>query len=245
MTRKFSYIYKGEKEGFNFEGIGDPNLAENQKESKKFHAFTLRSQGSSYGQISKELGISKSTLSYWFSSPEDTETKEKNKQVNLESSKMRLFEFSKRRKQLLFDDYEKALEEARNEYEKYKNDPLFVAGLMIYAGEGDRASRHNIRISNRDYRIHAKFIEFMEKYLYFPREKRVFGLISYPDLDQNFVEEYWSEKLEIPREKFFKTMIIRGKSKRKLQFGVGMTIITNTRLKYKLLEWVDSFLNNK
>ena len=245
MTRKFSYIYKGKKDGFDFEGYDPKNQAKNEKESKKFQAFMMRNDGLPYSHISAKLGISKSTLSYWFAGPGDDETKSKNRTRNIQKSKERILKISTRKREALFADYEKALSEARNDYEKHFNDPLFVAGLMIYAGEGDRASRHSIRITNSDYRIHRVFISFMQKYLYFPSEKRVFHIVSFPGENLEEIEEYWSEKLEIPRKNFFRPQIIHSNGKRKLQFGIGTTIISNTRAKYKLLEWINTFLDQK
>ena len=210
----------------------------------KQKAIELRKSGKGYNEISKELVIAKSTLVNWFKGlTEDQEIKKQNIDRNRKESKDRLFEFTKTRKKLLFLKYEEALEDARKEFEIYKKDQLFVAGLMLYAGEGDNKTRCHIRISNTDWKLHTIFIAFSEKYLLFPREKLHCQLVTYPDNNQKELEDFWSDKLGISNKNFYKTQIIQGKSKRRLQFGVCMTIINNTRTKYKLLEWIALFKN--
>ena len=49
----------------------------------------------------------------------------------------------------------------------------------------------------------------------------------------------WSNILKIKRENFYKTQVIVGKEKvRRLQYGVGMSIICSTVLKKKMLVWL-------
>ena len=208
----------------------------------KEKAIALRREGKGYNEISVTLGVAKSTLSVWFRDVvEDSEIKKLNVERNRKESKDRLFEFTKERKRMLFLKYEDALTDARFEFEKWKNDPLFVAGLMLYAGEGDNKTRCHIRISNTDWKLHTIFIAFTEKYLLFAKDKLHCQLVVYPDNSIEEMEEFWSRKLGISRENFYKTQVIQGKSKRRLQFGVCMTIINNTRVKYKLLEWISLF----
>lgn len=209
----------------------------------KEKALELRGSGKSYNEISSLLGVAKSTLSDWFRGSVENfdEVKKANIEKNKLDSSKRLSEFTKERKRILFLKYDQAISEAREEFKKFKNDPLFVAGLMIYASEGDNKTRCHIRISNTDWKLHKIFILFIEKYLLFTREKVSLQLLIYPDLSQEDLEKYWANKLSINRENFYKTQTIIGKSKRRLQFGVCMTIINNTRAKYKLFEWIQLF----
>jgi hypothetical protein len=211
----------------------------------KQKALEMRRSGSAYNEIARELVVAKSTLAAWFSKTiEDfDEVKKQNIEKNRVESSVRFFEFTKERKRLLFIKYDQAIVDAHTEFELFKNDPLFIAGLMLYAGEGDKASRANIRISNTDWQIHEIFIQFLEKYLLFPRKKVSIALLAYPDNDIQILIDYWANKLSINKDKFHKTQILPGKSRKRLQFGIGMTIITNTRAKYKLLEWIKLSLN--
>lgn len=203
-------------------------------------ALQLRRQGMTYSAISSELKVAKSTLASWFQKSLEnfSEITKKNISENRKESKERLLEFTKKQKKMLFLKYEQAVKDAQREFEKFKLDPLFVAGLMLYAGEGDNKSRHHIRISNTDWKLHSIFLTFCEKYLLFSRQNIHIQLLIYADNPQDELENFWSEKTAIHKKNFYKTQIIQGKSKRRLQFGICMTIINSTRLKYKLLEWI-------
>lgn len=248
MIRKYRYVYKGDKSGLD---LNDPKIAKLIKTQKyltdptiKSRAFELRQSGKTYGEIVKELGLAKSTISYWFNDSVDNETKESNRLKNIEASKIRLLEFRKNKNRELLLSYDNAIKEAGDQFEKYKSEPLFVAGLMLYAGEGDKTTRCHIRISNSNWKLHEIFIKFLAKYLDFKREKVALQILCYPDNNIEEVKEYWSNNLKIFKGRFHKVQIIKGKSKKRLQYGVGMTIINNTRAKYKLLEWINLLENN-
>ena len=160
----------------------------------KGSAFELRKAGKSYREIEKQLGVSRSTLSEWFREIEWSKHVEKqNTDRNISRSKERIQTLNKRREDRLKDVYNQAEEKAAEEYQIFKNEPLFMSGLMIYAIKGEKASTHIIRLRE------------LEPYL-----ERIFS---------NFVHEYLSAEAE-------------------LQFGAGMSILSNTVLKKKLMKWL-------
>ncbi len=114
----------------------------------KENAFVLRKQGKSYKEIKAELGVPKSTLSDWFNGQgwsKDLSSKlfEKAKQAHT----VRLQELNKIRGENLKKVYEEAIKEALEEFELLKYHPLFIAGLMIYWGEGNKVSKSRCWIS--------------------------------------------------------------------------------------------------
>ena len=129
--------------------------------------------------------------------------------------------------------------EAEKEYQLYRKDPLFWAGLMIYAGEGDRQSRHFVRITNTDFSLHKIFLAFSLKYLGISREKLRVCLSISSALNESLCKEVWANLLGISREQFYKTQIIKGKEEvGRLQYGTGMSIISSTVLKKKIMKWI-------
>lgn len=204
----------------------------------KEKAFELRRQGKSYKAIKEELGISKSTLSDWFHDvPWSRHLKVSN--TNRTWSPEHIAMMQGVRKEKLENMYIKAEEEARLQYYAYKNEPLFWAGLMAYAGEGDKRTRQLVRITNSEFYIHTIFIRFVKKYLYVDDRDIKCALILYPDNNQSLCKEMWSNILKIKRENFHKTQVIQGKEKiRRLQYGIGMSIISSTVLKKKILVWL-------
>lgn len=207
----------------------------------KHIAFQMRKEGRSYREIHEELGVSKSTLSDWFRNIEwSKHATYRNSKINVILSKDRILKLNQARALKLKVLYETGEKEAIQEFEIFKHEPLFMAGLMAYAGEGDKTTRFNIRISNSEFYIHKYFINFSIKYLNFKRENMKCGLILYPDNDATVCLKKWSSELGIPEDNFHKTQIIQGKEKiKRLQFGTGMVIISSTFLKKKLLKWLE------
>lgn len=204
--------------------------------------FKLRKEGKSYREIQNELCISRSTLCEWFKNEEwSKHIKNKNNMINVKLSKDRLRLLQEGRKKMLENKYNEVGNEAEKEFLIFKKEPLFTAGLMIYAGEGDKRNQNNSRISNSEFYLHKIFISFALKYLKIKRENIKISLILYPDLSIEDCLNKWSIELCIPKSNFYKTQIIQGKEKtKKLQYGVGISIISSkVIIKKKILKWLE------
>lgn len=211
------------------------------RQDKQF-VFELRKQGKSYREIQLELGISRSTLCDWFKNIEwSKHIKHKNNDNNVALSKERLEKLNHGRKIKLDLYYQNAEQEAEIEFELFKNEPLFIAGLMIYAGEGDKRNRNNTRVSNSEFYLHQITIKFAEKYLGIERKMIKFGLLLYPDNDIKECVNIWQKELGISINNFHKVHTIQGKeTKRRLQYGVGSSIISSkVVIKKKILVWLE------
>ena len=65
------------------------------------------------------------------------------------------------------------------------------------------------------------------------------SLIIYPDNDPEVCKNKWMQELEAESSSFHKTQVIQGREEiKRLQFGVGTTIISSTSLKRKILKWM-------
>ncbi len=207
----------------------------------KEKVFELRRKGKSYREIQKEVDISRATLCAWFKGVEwSKHIESRNINNNIALSTERIRRLNEGRQEKLSAQYEVIQNKAAEDYKVFKTQPLFMAGLMIYAGEGDKVNRGLIRISNSEFYLHKIFIQFALKYLDIPREDIRCALVIYPDHNAEECLNIWSKELLVPKTQFHKTQIIVGKEKvRKLQFGVGMTIISSTGLKKKILKWLE------
>ena len=144
--------------------------------------FKLREAGKSYSEIKKIVKISSSTLSKWLSGKKWSKEIKKiniNKNKNKNIKNLEKINFNK--KILLKEKYKIAKIEAQKEFELYKTNPLFMAGLMIYAGEGDKIDKYKIRIANSEFYLHLIFIDFLEKFLKVDKNKIKFWLLLYND----------------------------------------------------------------
>lgn len=207
----------------------------------KEKALALRRKGKSYREIVKCTGIPKGTLFEWFHSLEwSKKIKEDLSQLQNQNARQRMIIITDRIRKERAIIYEKNRNEARQTFKKNFNHSLFVAGIMLYKGEGDNSMANSIiRIANSDPMVLQYFRLFIEKYFpaLFPRLKMY--LILYPDLDDTMCLKYWSNQVGIPFDRFIKSQYIQGRSlKRSLPYGTAQLYITHRASKYKLLEWI-------
>ncbi len=206
----------------------------------KEKAIEFRKQGKPYNEISRLLGIPKSTLSEWFSrEPWSQEVWKKNDNTVPEKYTPHLKVMHAARSAQLGKIYTEVREQATATFQAYKSDPLFAAGLMLYLGEGAKYDRNQVSIANSDPVVLKVFLNFLKKYSTLSEHKIKFWLLSYPDLDQEICLDYWLGHLKLERSALHKTQVIQGKSMaRRLLYGVGNIRICDTSLRVKIDLWI-------
>lgn len=213
-------------------------------EEIKNKAFDLRKRGKSYGQISDLLSLSKSTVSLWFKDISwSQEIKKQLVKKSKEDSCKRLTGLNNVRGKKLIEYYLKAEKDAIKEYLNLKNNKLFIIGISLYWGEGDKTFKNGIvRISNIDEKLLKIFNDFLQKICQVNIEKIRAGILLYPDLNSDKCLKFWSEGIKISKNRFFKSTIIQGKHKiRRSGNGVCIVSVHNKYLKKKILVWLDLF----
>lgn len=210
-------------------------------EAKYAQAVEFRKRGFTYSEIAKIVDVSTSTVSVWL---KDLAFSKKVKEENVvraaKDNVKRIRLINKTRKAERTRTYADALKSAETEYRHYKKDALFIAGLMIYVGEGDNKDKRLIRIANARMDLHLIFLKFVIEYLGVEKSKIRFWLLLYPDLDEVSCMKRWSRHLSLPVSQFYKNQVIEGRSKKRtLHNGVGNIIIGNTVLKVKLNRWIE------
>jgi len=183
--------------------------------------LTLRKQGMSYSQIRSIIKVSKSTLSLWL----------KNYPLSKERIK-ELRAFSERRIERFRETVRQKREKRLTEtYQTQKqlilplsNRELFIAGLLLYWGEGTKCRRDGLSISNNDPSVIRFFIYWLKKSLAIPKKKIRILLHLYNDMNINNEINYWSKILRIPLRQFNRSYIKKTPSTRinhKGGFGHG------------------------
>ena len=84
---------------------------------------------------------------------------------------------------------------------------LYVAGLFLYWGEGNKASRHTVSVSNTDPNVLIFTLNWMVNSLGIPKEKIKASLQLYSDMDETKLISFWSKTLQIPKKQFNKSYI--------------------------------------
>lgn len=200
----------------------------------------MRRSGKSYAEIFALLKIPKSTLSDWFANSDwSHDLKQRlSKSAQVEHT-IRLRELNKLRGANLKQAYAEAREEARIEFETLKYNPLFIAGVMLYWGEGDKLTNYSTKITNTDPHLIRLYVFFLEKVCRIPKEKIRGHILIYPDLNEETCRLYWASRAHIDLSRFTKCTVIQGKRTiRPLAYGVCMIGISSTYFKVKMLEWL-------
>lgn len=207
-------------------------------------ATLYRKQGFSYSEIAALCDVSKSTVSNWF---KDKAFSKKITTANAEkaakANKARIALLNKAKQNERQKHYKEAERSAVVEWRNYKSNPLFIAGLMLYASSGDTSDEQRIRFSDGRIEQHKIFQRFLIRFLGVEKRDIRFWLLLYPDQNATDCVAAWSKALKFTPDNFYKNQTIKGRStKSALQFGVGNTIIGNTLLKKKLSRWIELLL---
>lgn len=207
-------------------------------------AIELRRKGLSYKKIHQELGIPMSTLAGWFKnemwSIEIRDKLASRESLSYPDKLKRLVAVVREKYNKLHNSYR---EEAKLDFEKLKNNKLFLAGVMLYWGEGDKKVENtNIRISNSDPTMIKIFYLFLTEIMGVPKEKIFCSLILYPDLNDNPMKNFWSNAIGIPLSQFKKSIYIRGRyPSKRLSYGVCKIRTGSRKNKEKIMVWINLY----
>ena len=209
-------------------------------------AILLRRGGKSYRDIEKILGIPRGTLCYWF---RDNKWSQDIKLVLTKTSQikargnLRLMALANKTKWERW--HQECRDEAEKEFPELRENTLFIAGLMLYWGEGDKGLKNGIvRICNSDPEMINLFHAFL-KSLGVDNSKIVLKLTIYPDLNDRSMKSYWSKVLNIPLQNFRKSSTIIGKHpNRILSYGVCSIEVYSRKLKEKIFMWLRLYIEH-
>lgn len=200
----------------------------------------MRRNGKSYNKIRAELKIPKATLSNWFSKIDwSNDMAKKLAETVQKQHTVRLIELDKVRGTHLKRLYEEAQEEARKDLSELKYNPLFIAGLMLYWGEGDKLTKYSCAITNTDPDLIRLYVLFLKNACRIPEKKIKAHVLIYPDLNEWECRKYWARESGIRLSHFTKSTVILGRHKtRRIRYGVCMVGISSTYFKVKMIEWL-------
>jgi transcriptional regulator with XRE-family HTH domain len=212
-----------------------------QNNEKYEQALQFRVRGLTLEEIAKICGVSKSTISKWLKNNDISKkiTEQNKRRVGQENAK-RLKLMGKARDRERSIRYKEIEQSAEIEFKHYKQNPRFIAGLMVYLSQGDRKDEHQIRLSSTDPDTHKIFIRFAIEYLGAAKSNIHFWILLYDGQSEELCMKRWRSSTTLPYTQFYKNQYIRTKkTKQTLHNGVGNTIIGSTVLKRKLTRWID------
>lgn len=135
--------------------------------------------------------------------------------------------------------YQEAREEARKELKELRYNPLFIAGLMLYWGEGSKSPKDGVKLTNTDPEMMRLYVFFLTQACRIPVERIRANILLYPDLEERICRSYWAKSSGLPPENFTKSVTIQGRHKtRRLNWGVCTVTVSSFYFKQKMLEWM-------
>jgi len=136
-------------------------------------------------------------------------------------------------------------ERAKISFEQYKNDPLFVAGVMLYWGEGTRLpeyKKYKLALTNSTPDLLKVYCIFLRRYFTNIESVLRVALFIYQDIDESDTKLFWSDRLKIPLNQFIKTQVLPSRSiltKTKLPYGTCCVYLNSKDYCYTMQVWID------
>lgn len=172
------------------------------KRALREEVIKLRLQGCTYGQIKRSLGVPKSTLSDWLRNLPLTDQQMAILIKNRQAAKdLAVERFRQTARTKLISRLSKVLETQRGKVLPLSEKELFLAGVFLYWGEGDKR-RGIVAISNTDPRVIKFALYWMTYILKVPKERLCVRLHLYNDMDIAKETNFWSQALNIPTDQF-------------------------------------------
>lgn len=216
------------------------------KLEKKIQAIALRKNGLSFKQIAQQINVSLGSVSYWLRDIvlSDAARRKLDQRKILGYERQRVARLNNS-KQKLENLYVKCNEELGGVSDR----DLFVAGIMLYAGEGtkNRPPRsQRVEFTNADFRLVTIFIRFLMKCCNTPKEAIHLRLFLNKDMDEYATKQIWSDLSGIPLRQFSRVQFkpnLNGRYGKKAIYGTMHVEVYNKRLFQQITGWIKAFHN--
>ncbi|MFH1191599.1 MAG: hypothetical protein V1670_05330 [Candidatus Omnitrophota bacterium] len=211
---------------------------------EKEKAQGLRLNGLSLKQIAQRLEVSKGSVSAWVRNvtvPREVffNINDQRRLGREQSRKTRLSNIARRNDEINA--------KCREEIIPLSNRDLWIAGLMLYAGEGFKSSNvsgQRVEIANSNPEILRIFINFLIKVCLVPKKKIKVRLMLYEDICPEEAKKFWSGGLGIVADQFCKPFIKRSykdepcRHLRRSKYGTAHVILCDIKVYKKIIGWL-------
>lgn len=200
----------------------------------------LRSSGSTYSEISKQMGLAKSTLHYWLSEvsrPESYVKKTREEWMTIVQPMGALANKKKRADSLV--ELQKAIDD---ELEAVNFDLTSKKAMlaMLYWAEGAKGEHSSLVFANTDPRLMRLFVMLLRQCHKLDESKFRVRIFLHHYHKEDEVKDYWSKLLSIGKDQFQKTYWKKrgtNKTYRRNSWGICFLIYHNVALKDELLKY--------
>lgn len=214
------------------------------KLKEKTKAIKLRKMGKSYGEILKQVDVSKGTLSVWL---RDIKLTPKQKERLYKTLRRKnAYKGAKAQQEKRIKRTRQIIAKSKKEIVGFSKNLLFLAGLMLQWAEGDKSDeKERVKFSNSDPAMIKFMMRWFRKICKVPEEKFRVALHIHTLHCRKDIENYWSKITGIPLSQFHKTLIKPTSlkhRKNKLYNGTCNIVICNKDLFRRIKGWKLGFL---
>lgn len=169
-----------------------------QKEAEKERAIVLRKQGLSYGEILKEVPVSKASLSLWLQDIELSHGQRERLEKKWEVARVK---GGIKRHLMRMEEWRLIREKAASEVEKLSKKQRWISGVMLYWAEGAKEKEHgqstDIKFSNSDPRMLIIFQSWLNEFFNVSKDKPRYELYIHKRADWENAQLFWIKALAI------------------------------------------------
>ena len=217
-------------------------------------AKKMRKEGISFGDISKKLEVSKSTLSFWFKDiilPESVIKRIKTRGNAKSIRGLLRYTESRRKERIERNIFQK--QEGAGVVGKLSNRDILMAGLGLYWGEGYKYENSELGFTNSNpdmIRFYFKWLELWN----IKKDSLIFRLSinEFFRKEENVIKNFWINFLGVKKEQFSKTTYIQTNlkkaSKKNLEKYKGILRVKvrrGTALRNRILGAIEHISNNR
>lgn len=212
------------------------------KKEEQNQARLLRGKGMSLNEITRELGVSKASVSLWVRDIELSDQQKKELSAHgrsvesIEKRRQNRIQNTLRRHRLVIDT-------AKGKIFALSKQELLLVGAALYWGEGGKTNKGMARISNSDPEVIRFMMRFFREIFNVPPKKFRGHVHTFSHLNAESAEKYWSRVSDIPREQFYKTYSkpsIASKGKRdNLPYGTFQIYVCDTTIFLTIKGWIE------
>lgn len=210
-------------------------------------ALELRKKGLSYSEILKKVPVAKSTLSLWLGSVGlSTRQKQRLTEKKLASMKRGWLRAQENR----LREVEEVKKAARIEAFHNKNNPLWLAGTILYWAEGSKnkpwRKAEKVVFTNMDPSAITLFCKWILAYGNVSSNELVYEIYIHPTSNLDQARKYWSGILNVSPSLFRIYFKKENTSPRRKNIGNGyfgvmrVVIKSSTNLLRRIEEWIKS-----
>jgi hypothetical protein len=221
---------------------------------KKSEALVLRKKGRSYSEISKSLGIAKSTLSFWFNSLSiSSKAKKRIRERAYKISSDALIKRNKQQTKIAADRANKIRIESASDIKRLSKSEIFFLGLALYWGEGykkgaDSSKWKCVDFANSDPDTVRFIMKFFQECCGVDISKIKAQIMLHSERDTERARRFWHQITRIPYSQFMSTTIIKRKTNSKsihntLNYGTIHIRIYSVEMFFKIIGWIDGLRN--